>query len=154
MNGGEIFIPKLPSIKIIDLANSLDSKIEKKIIGIQPGEKLHETMFTKMDCPNIIEFKDYFIIVPNIKFFKKNKNFYVNKNDKRGKKTKELSTYSSKDNIFLNLKDLKKLFLVKKIILMIFNLKKKLQVLLIRKKVVNLNKNIFKKKLIQIKKFF
>ena len=51
------------------MPNSLDSKIEK-IIGIQPGEKLHETMFTEMDCPNIIEFKDYFIIVPNINFLK------------------------------------------------------------------------------------
>ena len=42
-------------------------------------------MFTEMDCPNIIEFKDYFIIVPNINFFKKTKNFYVNKNGERGK---------------------------------------------------------------------
>ena len=86
MNGGEIFIPKLPSIRIIDLANVIDNKIEKKIIGIQPGEKIHETMFTKTDCPNVIEYKDYYIIVPKISFLFKNNNFLKNNDKKIGKK--------------------------------------------------------------------
>ena len=93
MNGGEIFI------QITIYKNNrfsqilLTSKIEKKIIGIQPGEKLHETMFTEMDCPNIIEFKDYFIIVPNINFFKKQKISMLIKmvrEEKNQKRTKKL----------------------------------------------------------------
>ena len=107
MNGGEIFIPKLPSIKILDLANALNKDIKKKIIGVQPGEKLHETMFTEMDAPNIIEFKDYFTIVPNISFFKKKNNFYINKNGEKGKKINKERSYSSKDNIFLQERELK-----------------------------------------------
>jgi UDP-N-acetylglucosamine 4,6-dehydratase len=75
MKGGEIFVPKLPSIRIIDLANAINKKINKKIVGLQPGEKIHETMFTESDCENIIEYKDYFIIVPSIVFF--NSNFFI-----------------------------------------------------------------------------
>jgi UDP-N-acetylglucosamine 4,6-dehydratase len=109
MNGGEIFIPKLPSIKIIDLANVLDNKIEKKIIGIQPGEKLHETMFTETDCPNVIEYKDYYIISPSIIFFKKKNNFYKNQSGEKGKILKKIQSYSSNNNNFLSNQELKKI---------------------------------------------
>ena len=109
MKGAEIFIPKLPSIKIIDLANTLNKKIKKKIIGIQPGEKLHETMFTEKDCPNIIEFKDYFSIVPLSLDLNQKKIFLKNSFGEKGRILKKLIDYSSKNNIFLSNSQLKKL---------------------------------------------
>lgn len=62
--GGEIFIPKLPSLKITDLAQAIDSKCKQKIIGIRAGEKIHEEMITETDSLNTIEFKNYYIIIP------------------------------------------------------------------------------------------
>jgi UDP-N-acetylglucosamine 4,6-dehydratase len=64
MRGGEIFVPKIPSMKIVDLANSVASDCEHEIIGIRPGEKLHEVLLTEEDARNAIEFDDYFIIKP------------------------------------------------------------------------------------------
>ncbi len=66
MKGGEIFIPKLPSMKMVDLAKCLAPERDIKIIGIRPGEKLHEVMITRDD--SIIEFEDHFVIKPTINF--------------------------------------------------------------------------------------
>ena len=66
MKGGEIFIPKLPSMKMVDLAKCLAPELDIKIIGIRPGEKLHEVMITRDDT--IIEFDDHFVIKPTINF--------------------------------------------------------------------------------------
>jgi len=66
MQGGEIFIPKLPSMKIVDLAKCLAPNLPHKIIGIRPGEKLHEVMITRDD--RIIEFDEHFVIKPTINF--------------------------------------------------------------------------------------
>jgi UDP-N-acetylglucosamine 4,6-dehydratase (inverting) len=63
--GGEIFVPKLPSFKITDLAKAICPICEQKIIGIRPGEKIHEEMITTSDSYNTIEFARYFVIVPN-----------------------------------------------------------------------------------------
>ncbi|MBT3981959.1 MAG: UDP-N-acetylglucosamine 4,6-dehydratase (inverting) [Bacteriovoracaceae bacterium] len=63
-SGGEIFIPKLPSYKITDLAEAIAPKCEVKNVGIRPGEKIHEEMITLMDSPNTLEFDDYFAILP------------------------------------------------------------------------------------------
>ena len=68
MRGGEIFIPKLPSITVEEIANLMAPKINKKIIGIRPGEKMHETMCPSDDSLNTIEFKDFFIIKPVLQF--------------------------------------------------------------------------------------
>jgi UDP-N-acetylglucosamine 4,6-dehydratase len=106
MKGGEIFIPKLPSIKIIDLANILDEQIEKRIIGIQPGEKIHETMFTKNDCENIIEYKDYYMIAPNIVNFV-DKVYFKNYLGELGKKLEIRKEYSSGSNNFLSVSELR-----------------------------------------------
>lgn len=65
--GGEIFVPKLPSYNIMDLANAVSEKCKKKIIGIRDGEKIHEEMITKSDSHNTIESKNFFIILPNRK---------------------------------------------------------------------------------------
>ena len=64
MHGGEIFIAKIPSMKIIDLAKAIAPDCEYKFIGIRPGEKLHETMIAEDDARQTIEYEDYFIIEP------------------------------------------------------------------------------------------
>ncbi|WP_456469823.1 UDP-N-acetylglucosamine 4,6-dehydratase (inverting) [Caminibacter sp.] len=66
MQGGEIFVPKIPSMKIVDLAKALCPECELKIIGIRPGEKLHEVMITRDD--RCVEFDDHFVIKPTITF--------------------------------------------------------------------------------------
>ncbi len=68
MHGGEIFVPKIPSMKIIDLAHALAPNIPLKIIGIRPGEKLHEVMVPKDDSHLSLEFDSFFIIKPTIQF--------------------------------------------------------------------------------------
>lgn len=66
MYGGEIFIPKIPSMKMTDLATSLAPNLSHKIIGIRPGEKMHEVMITADD--RVIEFDNYYVITPTIQF--------------------------------------------------------------------------------------
>lgn len=68
MQGGEIFVPKLPSMKIIDLAKSIAPHLPHKVIGIRPGEKLHEIMCPSDDSHLTLEFEDHFVITPTIKF--------------------------------------------------------------------------------------
>jgi UDP-N-acetylglucosamine 4,6-dehydratase/5-epimerase len=66
MRGGEIFIPKIPSMKITDLARAISADSDHEIVGIRPGEKLHELLLTRDDARNTIEFKDYYLINPGI----------------------------------------------------------------------------------------
>ncbi|MDF1795445.1 MAG: UDP-N-acetylglucosamine 4,6-dehydratase (inverting) [Coxiellaceae bacterium] len=66
MHGGELFVPKIPSMRIIDLANALAPNIQLNYVGIRPGEKLHETMCPKDDCHLTLEFPDHFVIQPTI----------------------------------------------------------------------------------------
>ncbi len=68
MHGGEIFVPKIPSIKIVDLAKAIAPDIPVKEIGIRPGEKLHEVMCPKDDSMHVIEFEEFYIIRPSISF--------------------------------------------------------------------------------------
>lgn len=68
MQGGEIFIPKIPSIKIIDLANALAPNIPHKITGIRAGEKLNEVMIPRDDARLCVEFKDFYLLKPTINF--------------------------------------------------------------------------------------
>ena len=67
MWGGEIFVPKIPSYKILDVADAIAPGCEKRIIGIRPGEKLHEEMITETDALNTLEFEKYFVILPSLK---------------------------------------------------------------------------------------
>jgi UDP-N-acetylglucosamine 4,6-dehydratase/5-epimerase len=67
MWGGEIFVPRIPSYRITDLADAIAPSSRKEIVGIRPGEKLHEEMITETDANSTIEFKDYFVILPSIK---------------------------------------------------------------------------------------
>ena len=68
MQGGEIFIPKIPSMKMVDLAKALAPDIGIKVIGIRPGEKMHEIMVPKDDSHHTLEFHDHYVISPSIQF--------------------------------------------------------------------------------------
>ena len=65
MHGGEIFVPRIPSMKVTDLATALAPHIPQKIVGIRPGEKLHEVMITEEDSRNTLECEDTYIILPS-----------------------------------------------------------------------------------------
>ena len=115
MRGGELFVPKIPSIKITDLVTALDRNIKYHIIGIRPGEKLHEVLCPKESARDTIEFKDYYLIKPYPigpdDFTVKNQNVYkINKNNEKGKFVENNFAYSSDTNpYFLSVKELKKL---------------------------------------------
>lgn len=69
MHGGEVFVPKIPSSRITDLATAIAPELPMKVIGIRPGEKLHEVMVPADDSHHTIEFKDHYVITPSIAFF-------------------------------------------------------------------------------------
>ena len=69
MWGGEIYVPKIPSYRITDLARAVDGECRTKVIGIRPGEKLHEEMITETDAFNTIEFDDYYVILPSMRLW-------------------------------------------------------------------------------------
>jgi UDP-N-acetylglucosamine 4,6-dehydratase len=68
MRGGEIFVPKIPSVRITDLARAMAPKLGHKVIGIRPGEKIHEVMCPADDSHLTLEFDDHFVIRPTITF--------------------------------------------------------------------------------------
>lgn len=68
MKGGETFVPKIPSMKMTEVAKALAPNLPHKIIGIRPGEKIHETMCPSDDSHITYEFKDYYVIAPTIQF--------------------------------------------------------------------------------------
>ena len=71
MIGGELFLPKIPSMKIIDLAKAIAPKAKLKESGIRPGEKLHEVLITKEDARYTLKYNDYYIIQPPFKWWDK-----------------------------------------------------------------------------------
>ena len=73
MKGGEIYVPKIPSMKVIDVAKAMAPEIPYKVIGVRPGEKIHEVMITEDDARYTVELEDRFIIFPS-KYYKLNKN--------------------------------------------------------------------------------
>ena len=93
MFGGEIFVRKCPSIKLVDIAKAINKNAKFKIIGIRPGEKIHEEMINLNDARNTFEFKNYFKILPELS----KKNNY-NKMKKLGKKVGKNFRYSSDSN--------------------------------------------------------
>lgn len=68
MHGGEVFVPKIPSMKIVDLARTLAAHASHKIVGMRPGEKLHEVMCPESDSHLVLEFEDHYVIQPTIQF--------------------------------------------------------------------------------------
>ncbi|MFM5598244.1 UDP-N-acetylglucosamine 4,6-dehydratase (inverting) [Aeromonas veronii] len=78
MRGGELFVPKIPSVKITDLAAAMAPTLKQEIIGIRAGEKLHEVMCPADDSFHTYEFNDYYVIAPSISFTSRNNDFSVN----------------------------------------------------------------------------
>jgi UDP-N-acetylglucosamine 4,6-dehydratase len=68
MRGGEIFVPRIPSIRIIDLASAMAANVPQKVVGIRPGEKLHEVMCPRDDSHLTLRFDDHYVITPTISF--------------------------------------------------------------------------------------
>ena len=98
--GGEIFVPKLKSFKITDLAKAIDGKCKFNITGIRPGEKLHEELITIADSYNCFDFKDYFLLIQE-SFQKRYGKRIVNK------RIKFPHSYNSESNIFLTIKEIR-----------------------------------------------
>lgn len=68
MYGGELFVPKIPSVRITDLATAMAPDLPHRMIGIRPGEKLHELMISRDDSLHTLEFPDHYVITPSIRF--------------------------------------------------------------------------------------
>ena len=68
MRGGEIFVPKIPSVRVVDIATAMAPDLPQKIVGIRPGEKLHEVMCPTDDSHLTLEFADHYVIKPTISF--------------------------------------------------------------------------------------
>lgn len=73
--GGEIFVPKIPSYKILDIAKAVAPECETKVVGIRPGEKLHEEMITDTDSLNTIDLGRYYAILPSVSFMNTEEDF-------------------------------------------------------------------------------
>ena len=107
MKGGEIFVPKIPSVKIIDLAKAMAPELSQEIIGIRPGEKLHEIMCPGDDSHLTIEFTDHYVIAPTINFVDRENDYHVNGLAEHGKSVKQGYEYhSGKNEHFLTIPEI------------------------------------------------
>lgn len=108
MHGGEIFVPKIPSVRITDLAEAMAPGMPTNVIGIRPGEKLHETMCPADDSHLTVEFSDHFVIRPTIKFYRGDVDYLTNNIEERGVAVEQGFEYSSGSNPhFLNVEEIK-----------------------------------------------
>ena len=108
--GGEIFVPKIPSYKILDLAKTIAPEAKINIIGTRPGEKIHEELITESESSNAVELKKYFVILTSLitdSNGKALKNYWNSKKNKKIKK--EFSYKSNTNNDFLSVENIKKL---------------------------------------------
>ena len=109
MWGGELFVPKIPSYKILDVAKAIAPECKHEIVGIRPGEKLHEEMITETDALNSVEFEKYFVILPStqlwdIERFRQESNLSIGKMCEFG-----FSYNSGTNKDFLTVNELKEL---------------------------------------------
>lgn len=98
MHGGEIFVPKIPSVRIVDLATALAPELPHKIIGIRPGEKIHEVMCPADDSHLTIEFDDHYVISPSISFHDESTDFGCNLLGEKGRAVEQGFEYNSGSN--------------------------------------------------------
>ena len=111
MWGGEVFIPKIPSYRIVDVAKAVAPECETTIVGIRPGEKLHEEMITETDALNTAEFERYYVILPSMKLWDVD-SFIKTSGVTPGKRVEYGFRYNSSDNPdFLSVEDIRKLVL-------------------------------------------
>ncbi|OGT25651.1 MAG: UDP-N-acetylglucosamine 4,6-dehydratase (inverting) [Gammaproteobacteria bacterium RIFCSPLOWO2_02_FULL_42_14] len=111
MQGGEIFVPKIPSIRITDLASALAPHLSQHSVGIRPGEKLHEVMCPKDEARLVVEFPDHYVLRPAIQFIKEN-NYYCNKLSEEGfpNKNDDFEYNSETNPHFLTIDELTELY--------------------------------------------
>jgi len=103
MHGGEVFVPKIPSMKIMDFSEAVASGCKIEYTGIRPGEKIHECLLTEDESRHALEFKDFFIIEPEHQWWQR-------ENHKGGKAVKEGFRYASDNNTdWLTIKGLQQL---------------------------------------------
>ena len=105
--GGEIYIPKMPSCKIVDLCKVINSARKIQIVGLRPGEKMHEELIQNHDSPDTIDIGKYYIILANNRLINKKRIKHYFKKKFKIKNMNEEFSYNSKINKFLNLKKLK-----------------------------------------------
>ena len=109
MHGGEIFVPKIPSVRIVDLAKALAPNLPIEVIGIRPGEKLHEVMCPADDSHLTLEFVDHYVIGPTIQF-SNNADFSRNKLGETGNFVKRGFEFHSGSNAnFLTINEIRAL---------------------------------------------
>jgi len=109
MWGGELFVPKIPSYRILDVAEAVAPDCKHKIMGIRPGEKLHEEMITETDALNSVEFENFYVILPTTSLWDIEK-FRNESNSSVGEMCEFGFSYNSWSNKeFLTVNDLKKL---------------------------------------------
>ncbi len=111
MWGGELFVPKIPSYNILDLAKAVAPNAKYENVGIRPGEKLHEEMITATDAINTIEFDNYYVILPSTQLWDVEK-FRKESNGKEGKICEYGFSYNSGNNKhFLSIEELREMIL-------------------------------------------
>jgi UDP-N-acetylglucosamine 4,6-dehydratase len=98
MSGGEMFVPMIPSVRIIDLAAAMAPDLPTKVIGIRPGEKLHEIMCPTDDSHLTLRFHDHFVIKPTIKFYRRDVDYITNQIGERGEPSPDGFEYNSGRN--------------------------------------------------------
>lgn len=98
MQGGEIFVPKIPSVQILDLVEAMSGTREYELVGIRAGEKLHEIMVPEEVAHHTLEFDDHYVITPPIKFFEKDLNYATNKIGETGQPVDAKFEYHSGTN--------------------------------------------------------
>jgi UDP-N-acetylglucosamine 4,6-dehydratase/5-epimerase len=107
MHGGEIFVPKIPSVNVIDLARAMAPHLPHRVIGIRPGEKLHEIMCPADDSHLTLEFFDHYVIKPAIQFSSAS-DFAVNKLGEKGKPVEQgFEFHSGKNPHFLKIEEIR-----------------------------------------------
>ncbi|SFZ77488.1 UDP-N-acetylglucosamine 4,6-dehydratase (inverting) [Chitinimonas taiwanensis] len=97
MQGGEIFVPKIPSARITDMASAIAPSLPHRIVGIRPGEKLHEMMISRDDAQHTFEFADHYVIAPAINFIVQS-NYQTNALGAQGQRVAEGFEYVSDSN--------------------------------------------------------
>jgi len=103
MQGGEIFVPKIPSMKVTDLAKAIAPECKQEIVGIRPGEKLHEVMISRAASRHTIEFEDHYVIEPDF-------DWWESKNYTEGEKLENEFEYNSGNNDqWLSVEEMRKL---------------------------------------------
>ena len=109
MQGGEIFVPKIPSVRITDLATAMAPDLPHKFVGIRPGEKLHEVMCPADDSHLTLEFPEHYVIQPTIRFYRGDMDYTTNALGEQGEPVAQGFEYNSGSNReFLDIEGIRK----------------------------------------------